>query len=339
MSTLRKTAGFTLVELLVVIGIIALLISILLPALNKAREAANMTYCAANLRALTQACFIYQAENRQSFPPPYTFAPESGTTPSLGGEVGPCLFGLLTSIPVNSKVRYCPTAFNMFPEVPVPTMASPQVQGLFSYKYSSVVGGADTTNWNYASPGQGQQGSTSSPCVNVGHPFLGAAPAGYTTSANVFWPRPLKAIPAAADTVMFSDYPQIQAFSTTDNRGFKTNAGSLRAYWSPFIQPDGHQAIGDTAPVHFVKDAMVPNPTMTSTTGTFRCKIGEINVAYCDGSVRSIIVTQGQLYPAGATTNVKDGYSITNSTSTNGSELDGIGAEWPGTRIDPTQAP
>jgi prepilin-type N-terminal cleavage/methylation domain-containing protein/prepilin-type processing-associated H-X9-DG protein len=67
----KRSQGFTLVELLVVIGIIAVLIGILLPALNKARKAAKTATCLANLRSLSQAEFQYWNDNKGKFSPYY----------------------------------------------------------------------------------------------------------------------------------------------------------------------------------------------------------------------------------------------------------------------------
>ena len=65
---MRRCKGFTLVELLVVIAIIALLVSILLPSLQKARELTKRTMCLTNLNGTGKAMGLYQTANEDRYP-------------------------------------------------------------------------------------------------------------------------------------------------------------------------------------------------------------------------------------------------------------------------------
>src|SRR5881394_1440888 len=122
-TAISHSRAFTLVEILVVIGIIALLLALLLPSLARARESARRTQCLANIAELGRAVLLYANDNKDHLPdagsgnapdalmspravglPPWTnFGPNTYVLPSIGQLLSKYLNG-------DSRVWSCPSA-------------------------------------------------------------------------------------------------------------------------------------------------------------------------------------------------------------------------------------
>jgi type II secretory pathway pseudopilin PulG len=221
-----------LVELLVVIGIIALLISILLPALNKAREAAVTTACLANMRTLGQVVAIYQSENRGCFPPVYATALNNGGQPmnnvSNWTPQNSLLMDLL-SLPVNRNERVCPAMLNQLITQPI-AASNLGSRGNYSYQFNGILGG-----------------------VEGGVNYKGAILEG----DGLWHTSPAKTCANASETYMWLDYPQLAVWSDADNRvaGWTVSYGAWNGQNYSITLADGstHQGVYALAPCHSVK--------------------------------------------------------------------------------------
>lgn len=114
-ASLSSSRGFTLVELLVVVGIIAMLIAILLPALRTARESANRIVCGSNMRSIGQLLYLYANDNSGILPPSFQQVQSGGVAKyrSFGtgntGFLGSALYPKYTQ---EGRIFYCPSAYD-----------------------------------------------------------------------------------------------------------------------------------------------------------------------------------------------------------------------------------
>jgi prepilin-type N-terminal cleavage/methylation domain-containing protein/prepilin-type processing-associated H-X9-DG protein len=105
-SDRRSRRGFTLTELMVVIGLIAMLVALFLPVLRKVRAAANTTVCLSNLRQMGSAWQLYVAENRGRL---ITFVQSSPPqTPSLAYDL--YWPAIVERAGIRGSAAFCPVA-------------------------------------------------------------------------------------------------------------------------------------------------------------------------------------------------------------------------------------
>jgi prepilin-type N-terminal cleavage/methylation domain-containing protein/prepilin-type processing-associated H-X9-DG protein len=138
--------AFTLVEMLLVIGILALLFALLLPALGRAREASRATVCRSNMKQVHHALMLYSQANNGRIPIGYRQTKQFNSMMYSGSAQKFVLFGRLheANLSFDGEIFYCPSETNPkfsfdTEENPWPPGENPEVNTYSGYACRPIV--------------------------------------------------------------------------------------------------------------------------------------------------------------------------------------------------------
>ena len=268
--------GFTIVELLVVIGVIAMIIAMLLPALQSARESATTVKCLARIRELGLAAQMYANQNRGYFPPvceawiPSNTGPNPGygTFPSWAG--GPCIFPISTGTTANAMQTGYLSPYlgntNLTNKYVCPKLmgsVTTATNGQQSYKYNKYIGGLPEV-------------------------YTDLPAEGYVVGSTGLWrfARPWKVsqLHFASNFALFEEDATVNNFYTNffrQDTNCEVNGGP--PLQGPYGAPNRYHMANGVALVHQVRKLGV----VPGTPGYNGFK-GYMNISFADGSARTI---------------------------------------------------
>ena len=284
MLRLRRSRGFTLVELLVVIAIIGILVSLLLPAVQAARESARRMSCQNNVKQLGLALLIYH-DSFKAFPPARTILPHHGWAPSLL----PYVERINLSSQYDWTVDWDHPANQPTITTPISIFRCPSTPGSTNRR-ATVRSGIEAATSDYA------------PVESVS--FV-AVQAGYISNTDLRgvmitgeWAHLADITDGTSNTIFFGECAGRPDFWTSNGIGPQNNDpgyGNLPVV-NGHVQGAGWADINNPIPLHtFRRDGLlVPGPcpiNCTNNNEAFSFHPGGVSTVLADGSVRFLAET------------------------------------------------